>query len=263
MCPKSNPPSIHAQAFDCPHCHVYTTQTWFDVFIHKREDNEPPVIPDKAARDRIKKDQKLPQDVKGRYLEWFDQMDTGLVFFNKRKSDYPDFSADNIHLSQCYHCQEISVWVHGNLLFPYQKTGDDPNPDLPTEIRQEFDEARAILRESPRAAAALLRGCIRGLSLPLGGKGIDSGQDAAGLEGKGLEGLAPRLREALDSLRVTGQNALPPGLIDPDDNRDTAVQLLVLLNTIADQIISHPRQVEAIYEQLPKSQKSSSKKKSG
>jgi len=40
-------------------------------------------------------------------------------------------------------------------------------------------------------------------------------------------------------------------VIDLKDDRDTAIKLFSLINAIADQMISHPKNVKAMYEDLP------------
>lgn len=248
MTKKSHPPSINENAFDCPHCGAFTTQFWFDVLSDRTKDNSPPSIPGSDIRELLEKDDQIPEDVKNKHLDWCDKMDTGLIFFSERKTTYPDHSADNIHLSKCYNCKKIAVWIHGNLVFPNEKTGEIANPDLPDELIRDFDEARSILGESPRGAAALLRLCVQKLCVHLGEKGKNVDDDIASLVAKGLN---PLVQKSLDIVRVIGNEAVHPGVIDLNDDRDTASQLLYLINSIADQMITHPKHVEAMYEKLP------------
>ena len=248
----SNPPSINEQAFDCPHCGAYTTQYWFDVLSDRRKDNATPTIPTSKIREMLKDNNEIPEDVKNNHLEWCDKMDSGLIFFIERKTTYPDYSAENINLSKCYHCKKIAVWIHGNLIFPNEKIGVTPNPDLPDEITRDFEEARSILGESPRGAAALLRLCVQKLCINLGEKGKNIDDDIASLVAKGLN---PLVQKSLDIVRVIGNEAVHPGVIDLNDDRDTASQLLNLINSIAEQMISHPKHVEAMYEKLPESKR--------
>jgi hypothetical protein len=91
MTKKSNPPSINEQAFDCPHCGAYTTQYWFDVLSDRIENNAPPSIPGSDIRELLKQNDKIPEDVKNKHLEWCDKMDTGLIFFGERKTNYPNY----------------------------------------------------------------------------------------------------------------------------------------------------------------------------
>ena len=82
----------------------------------------------------------------------------------------------------------------------------------------------------------------------LGEKGKIINDDIASLVSKGLN---PLVQKSLDIVRVIGNEAVHPGVIDINDDRDTASQLLVLINSIANQMISHPKQVEELYGKLP------------
>lgn len=248
MSKKGHPPSINEQAFDCPHCGAYTTQHWFDVLSDRRKENSPPSIPGNEIRELLEQNSSLPDDVKRKHLEWCDDMATGLIFFTERSTTYPDFTANNVYLSKCYHCKKIAVWVHSNLIFPAEKVGEMPNQDLPSEIIRDFEEARSILGRSPRGAAALLRLCVQKLCVHLGESGKNIDDDIASLVAKGLN---PLVQKSLDIVRVVGNEAVHPGVLDLNDDRDTASQLLNLVNSIADQMISHPKHVEALYEKLP------------
>ena len=42
-----------------------------------------------------------------------------------------------------------------------------------------------------------------------------------------------------------------PGTIDLKDDRDAALRLFGLVNAIADQMITHPKSVKQMYDQLP------------
>ena len=255
---KSNPPSIKKQAFDCPHCGAYTTQYWSDLLSKGRKNNAPPRMPSSKTRELIKQNDKLTEDFKNRSLEWCDGMDTGLIFFNETEIMYPDYYANNIYLSKCFHCKKIAVWVYGNLIFPSDKIGVIPNPDLPNEIIRDFEEARSILGDSPRGAAALLRLCVQKLCIHLGKKGKNIDDDIASLVS---EGLNPLVQKSLDIVRVIGNEAVHPGIIDLNDDRDTSIQLLHLINSIAEQMISHPKHVETMYEELPESKRKAIEKR--
>ncbi len=101
-----------------------------------------------------------------------------------------------------------------------------PNPDLPDHIIRDYEEARGILRDSPRGAAALLRLCVQKLCMHLGEKGKNIDDDIASLVSKGLN---PLVQKSLDIVRVIGNEAVHPGVIDLNDDRDTASQLLILI----------------------------------
>jgi hypothetical protein len=123
-----------------------------------------------------------------------------------------------------------------------------PNPDLPEEIKADYEEARTIISRSPRGACALLRLCVQKLCGFLGESGKDVNADIAALVKKGLN---PKIQKSLDIVRVIGNEAVHPGQIDLRDQPTTATQLCSLLNVIADAMITQPRAIESLYAGLP------------
>lgn len=153
-----------------------------------------------------------------------------------------------MHLSECFNCKKIAVWVHDRLLFPQLKSGAAPNPDLPEEIVRDFEEAREIVGSSPRGAAAILRLCIQKLCKHLGETGRSIDDDIASLTTKGLD---PLVQQSLDIVRVIGNESVHPGVMDLRDDTDTAHRLFELVNAVASQMISHPKIVRQMYAKLP------------
>ena len=124
----------------------------------------------------------------------------------------------------------------------------EPNPDLPVEIREDFGEAAKIFPTSPRGAAALLRLAIQKICVELGEPGKDLNRDIASLVKKGLH---VHVQQALDYVRVIGNNAVHPGQIDVKDDGATAEKLFGLINVIAEIMISQPKHIQQIYGTLP------------
>jgi len=252
------PPSINKTAFDCPHCGAYTTQYWFEVFANSRDKNASPHFPNEESKKRIAENTKIPDEQKQVFLDWCKNMDTGLVFLEKVDDKYCYNNVHNLNLSVCYNCNKVAVWVHENLIFPKLKIGVLPNPDLSDSIIKDFEEARAIIGDSPRGAAALLRLCIQKLCIQLGEKGKNLDDDIGSLVKKGLD---PLVQRSLDIVRVIGNESVHPGAIDLNDDRDTANQILLLINSIADQMISHPKKVKDLYKKLPEDKRKAIEKR--
>jgi len=250
MSKASTPPSISATAFDCPHCGAFTTQHWYKLHADQvNQKDRVPSIPDTETREKISQAKELEDEHRNRLLLWVDKILTGLIILNRNKDGkYVYSDIDNLHLSECYNCKKIAVWVHGNLLFPGQRQGPIPNIDLPQELIADFEEARAIVGISPRGAAALMRLVIQKLCAHLGEKGKNIDDDIACLVSKGLN---PLVQKALDVVRVIGNEAVHPGTIDLKDDSDTALRLFALVNAIADQMITHPKSVQEMYDLLP------------
>lgn len=158
---------------------------------------------------------------------------------------------ENLEMAVCTHCDNYTLWHFEKMIYPEDSGVQPPNPDLRDEIKGDYLEAKSIANKSPRGAAALLRLCIQKLCEQLGEKGENLNDDIAKLVKKGLPA---RIQEALDIVRVIGNNAVHPGRIDVKDGRDTAMKLFELVNLIADVMITKPKQVEELYQSLPKSQ---------
>ncbi|MEP7240630.1 MAG: DUF4145 domain-containing protein, partial [Devosia sp.] len=154
----------------------------------------------------------------------------------------------NLFISRCYECNRLSIWRHDSLIWPARADAPEANPDLPPHVAADFNEAGAVLAISPRAAAALLRLCIQKLCAFLGEKGRNIDDDIASLVAKGLD---PRVKKALDIVRVVGNEAVHPGTMDLKDDRATAEELFRLVNLIAEIMISQPKHIAEMYATLP------------
>lgn len=250
MSKAPTPPSISATAFDCPHCGAFTTQHWYKLHASQvNEENRVPSIPDAETREKILNAKELEAGQKEHLLLWVDKILAGLILLDRNQNGkYVYNDVGNLHLSECYNCKKIAVWVQDNLVFPGQRVGPIPNIDLPQELIADFEEARSIVGNSPRGAAALMRLVIQKLCAHLGEKGKNIDDDIASLVSKGLN---PLVQKALDVVRVIGNEAVHPGTIDLKDDSNTALRLFGLVNAIADQMITHPKSVQEMYDQLP------------
>ncbi|MGR3822084.1 MAG: DUF4145 domain-containing protein [Salipiger marinus] len=131
---------------------------------------------------------------------------------------------------------------------------------MPEGIRIVYQEASSILEQSPRGAAALIRLAIQKLCKELGQTGENIYQDIGGLVKAGLD---PKVQQALDAVRIIGNNAVHPGEIDLADDRPIAESLFKLLNFIVEKTISEPKHVAEIYASLPEGALQSVKKRDG
>ena len=259
---KSVPASISEVAFDCPHCGAYTSQTWYEIYATERSaESRTPLVPRPDALERIRTSQEFSEDVKNRVLSFMERALSGLVFFHtNERGRYVHAEVQNLHLSKCFTCGEISVWIHDRLLFPAFMDAPGPNPDLPDQVRSDYEEAAKILIQSPRGAAALLRLGIQKLCATLGEKGKKIDDDIASLVKKGL---SPLVQKALDLVRVIGNEAVHPGTLDLKDDRDTASRLFELVNIIAEQMISNPKHVEELYGKIPAEKRKAIERRNG
>ena len=93
----------------------------------------------------------------------------------------------------------------------------------------------------------MLRICIKKLCQYLGESGNNLTSDIAALVKKGLN---PKIQDNLNIVRVTGNEAVTPGMINSRDDFGTAVQLCQLINIITDAMITQPIKIEEFGKQL-------------
>lgn len=151
-------------------------------------------------------------------------------------------------ISSCQRCDFPTIWFGETIVFPISSTAEPANIDLPEDIAQDYEEAKNISSLSPRGAAALLRLAIQKLCKHLGQSGSNINNDIKALV---AAGLPSKVQEALDSVRVIGNEAVHPGELDLRDDRETANKLFRLVNFIAQKMITEPREIDEIYGALP------------
>ena len=204
-------PDSDLEAFNCPHCEVYAYQKDQRCYI-----NDPMIYKDMASR-KMKKQPKY-------------------------------YMIDDMQLRLCDHCNRYSIWIHEEMVYPSLSIAPLPSDDMPDDVKEDFIEARKVIEISPRASAALLRLALQKLLQHLGegGKNIDS--DIGELVKKGLK---LKIQKALDSVRVIGNEAVHPGVLDLKDNKEIAIMLFKLLNIIIYEMITEPKEIDELYNGLP------------
>lgn len=201
---------------------------------------------DATSLKLLREDTTIPEERKQGVIDFVQRRFRGEVFLSQTsETHYDPHIVENLSLSRCYTCDKLAIWVHNAVVFPPTRHGAAPNKDLPEEIRHDYEEARSVLNLSPRGAAALLRLCIQKLCIHLNEPGKNLNDDIASLVKRGLD---EHVQQALDTVRVVGNNAVHPLELDLRDDHDTAVTLLDLVNVIADEMISRRNRIRAVYE---------------
>lgn len=175
--------------------------------------------------------------------------------------DNQGFKWSQFELCHCDHCGEQSLWLNttdadaeddapvtGRLILPATAAAPVAHVDLPQDCKADFEEAREISSRSPRGAAALLRLCLQKLCIELGGKGKKVDDDIGMLVRNGLN---PKIQQAFDVVRITGNHAVHPGEISLEENPDHVTVMFEMINLIVEELISRPKQIEERFNSLP------------
>ncbi len=158
--------------------------------------------------------------------------------------DFAEYGA-----SVCAHCQRVAMWHEAQLIYPEGlRLGSEPIEGMPDAVVALYNEARDVSTRSPRSAAALLRLALQLLLDEIRpGKGQINDKIGALVK----DGLDVRVQQAMDALRVIGNNALHPGEIDIEEDDSLVPGLFAVINMIVEQMILRPAQVAALYDAIP------------
>jgi len=157
-----------------------------------------------------------------------------------------------ISASICARCGNFALWKDDQLFYPSMYVTPLPVADMPQDVKEDYDEARAIFSLSLRGAAALLRLGIQKLVIALGESGDKLNESIGNLVKKGLR---VDIQKALDVVRVVGNNAVHPGELSVEDNPAMALSLFKLTNLIVEDMITKPKEVSELFEALPEGAK--------
>lgn len=243
-------PSISETAFNCPHCGALASQGWSELQGKRRTAKDPLSLilrPEKLHDFEEIPDAKERQEL----VDLSKSLASGVPFFSEEYSQGAAFTLFNVNISTCFNCKKNAVWIYDKLVYPMGGEAPPANPDMSEEIRADYNEANAIFEVSPRGAAALIRLCIQKLCKELGQAGKNINEDIGNLVALGLD---KRIQQALDAVRVIGNQAVHPGQMDLKDDRATAISLFKLLNLIVEKLVSEPKHIAEVYSTLPKGQ---------
>lgn len=228
-------PEYGNNKFQCPHCNTVASQEWFtannagstakDIVQHLYFNYRP------SIRD-------YAQECIVSFLK---EIDAGF------QKNFYKFVPQGLSVATCSSCGDFTLWVNKEIVYPKKTTLPPPNEDLNEDIKALYLEASSILVDSPKGATALLRLALQKLLEQVGKSGKNINSDIKSLV---AEGMSPKIQQALDLLRVIGNNAVHPGQINLDDNAEIAQNLFGILNFIAEELITKPKELENLYADL-------------
>lgn len=168
----------------------------------------------------------------------------------------------NVVSSRCDRCGGVIIFINQDMVFPPGSSAPKPTDDMPDDVRKDFNEARQIVDDSPKAAAALLRLAMEKLV-----QDLTENEDQSLYKGIGelvKEGrIDERIQKALDAVRVTGNDYVHAGEIYSPDDRETALRLFELVNVIVELTITREKMIEEAYNEIPENKIDGIKQRDG
>lgn len=179
-----------------------------------------------------------------------------------RYTNLKDLS-DDAYVVRCGACVRGSIWIQApdskkgknrtfNLVYPLVSVVDEPNPDMPEDVKVEYREASLVVVHSPKAAAALMRLALEKLLRSFEKSSCSLSSVIQKLERS--QRISKKSAQLADILRITGNNAVHPGVMTLEDIEEVCTGLFVLLNRLVEELISIPKRDQELIKKLPEGQ---------
>lgn len=231
-------PKYELSAFNCPHCNAYAEQYWSNLLSEPENFN--------------KKFSDLIQNLTTQNINTYRYH----AYFSERLIDW-DFDLSrclvrNAQIATCNHCENISLWIKQKMIFPNMITVPLAHQDMPTNVKELYDEARLVSGLSPRSAATLLRVSLERLTEYLG---EITGNLNARISRLNAKGLPETVIKGLDIVRIHGNDGAHSNQMDMDeqDTPEIVNQLFWIVNYIVEKVITEPNEINRRFQQLPAS----------
>lgn len=144
---------------------------------------------------------------------------------------------EDVVLGLCADCHLPTLWHAGSPVWPARTSAPPAAPGMPPAALAGFEEARRVFDSSPRSSAALLRLSLREL-LEHAGLPDPAASDEARASARWT--LPAGVWQSLRDVRAAGDDAVPPGRLDPRDDRESALALFDLVNVLVVRLIVEP-----------------------
>lgn len=158
---------------------------------------------------------------------------------------------NNLYLCKCEQCGYISFWYNKRLIWPLNTGVEPPLEEMPDDIKELYIEASNIVELSPKGSCAILRLALQKLCNRLANQEENKKIDGA-IKKLVEKGLPNSLQKAMDTIRIVGDEAVHPGEIDLNDNKELAIAMFRLINIIIEKIIVEPKEIDDLYNLMPK-----------
>ena len=213
-------PSVELTRFDCSVCGIRAQQKWYTIHLFG--------LAKSPYRDGKPRDKRSQQSLGATPERMFSL-------------------ANRVWISSCTECNWYCLWVDDRLVWPSGTSGPAPHADMPEDIRHDYHEARAVMDQSPRASAALLRVVVERLCKHLDAKGATLAEK---IEHLVEQGLPAELQKLFDATRLIGNDAVHPGKLDLADNRDTVAKLFESVDFIVEEMITRRQRIRVLGDSL-------------
>jgi hypothetical protein len=215
-------PRLGAGSFSCPNCNAVANHDWYSLFLKPEKPDEVVALTPETVTVRTEGKNEwndIPEI--DQLVERLKRNEVTYVYQNHLQSLKVKMA--NLHLSSCNSCNGFALWAGERLAFPMNV---DKTPAL---VKEDFEEAAAILNKSPRGATALIRVCIQKLMPLLKQDGQNLTDSMSSLLRKGLE---VEIQQAMEVLQVLRNDPGQPTSLDTPEDKEMALRFVDSLKAI-------------------------------
>ncbi len=227
-------PSISAKSFNCPHCNVVSHHNWYLTSLT-------------SLSSSVKTPKQLLEQENSGLVRTLDEAIEANLDLRHVSVTLPKVQVHPLHLfpffvSKCDNCEEYVLWVYKDIVHP-QTVKRNLHEDLPKDVKDICTEAAAVATLSPVCAAALLRTAIEKLCKHLGYKERSLKATISRMKKENVLDDT-LLYEAMESVRLVGNEAVHEGVIQFDDDAHAVGTLFAIVNHVVEKLIGYPKRVK-------------------
>ncbi|PEJ99319.1 DUF4145 domain-containing protein [Bacillus wiedmannii] len=218
--------------FVCPHCFDISSHRWEYVYgPYWRQGQSNQIDPEYTGVEYTFGPEKPTNPFEKGWLQ-------GIIQATCSKCDSTTYWLKSME------CDELQVYPMNCANYP------QPHKDMPEHIRKTFKEAGSVMHLSLGSSAALSRLTLEKLLVHLEYKN-GSLNDKIGQVIKDGE-ISKRTEKALDVIRVYGNSGAHSGIINLEEQPWVPSTLLKLINLVVDDLITAPKEIDDMYDAMPK-----------
>lgn len=159
-------------------------------------------------------------------------------------------------LVTCVQCKNFILEYNDKVIYPLNNFSiPKPNQNLDDDLKEIYEEARAVYSLSARSSGALLR-----LLLQIFVNRYLKRPETANLS-KGIEalmeqdGITSQIIQIMTIVRVTGNDCAHPSQLDSLDTLDEVRVLFELINLLVEVLIEKPKRIQELFDSIPDGKK--------
>lgn len=171
------------------------------------------------------------------------------VMMSRQQRPFSSAESGRLYTALCSNCGNETLFLNGVIIHPKAQDAPSPSPDMPDVVRADYNEASSILFASPRGAAALLRLAVQKLLPIIGATNLSIDGGIAELVEK--RRISKEVKEALDGVRICGNEAVHPGELNLDDDVETVTALFGLINYIVEITLTADKRLASVTAKIP------------